>query len=65
MYRVDYLTGKKFHIGMIEERRRSDRKDNGIGLLKLARQKFAASPDEAFRTIVSFESSFALRDLIK
>jgi hypothetical protein len=55
VYRVDYLTGKRFHVGMIEERRRSERKSNELGLLKLARKRFASSPDEAFRTIVSFE----------
>jgi hypothetical protein len=55
VYRVDYLTGKRFHVGMIEERRRSERQSNELGLLKLARQRFASSPDEAFRTIVRFE----------
>lgn len=49
VYRVDYVRKTKKPIGVIEERRSSDRPDNEIGLLRLARKKFAASADEAFR----------------
>jgi len=53
VYQVDYVRKSRRPIGVIEERRESDRADNGAGLLRLARRKFAASADEAFRIIVN------------
>lgn len=55
VYRVDYVTKKKWPVGTLEERRKSDRPKNDIGLLQLARKMFASTPDEALRTIVSPE----------
>lgn len=52
VYQVDYVRKAKKPIGVIEERRESDRPGNVAGLLRLARRKFAASADEAFRIIV-------------
>ena len=53
VYQVDYVRKSRRPIGVIEERRESDRPDNEAGLLRLARRKFAGSPDEAFRIIVN------------
>lgn len=47
MYRVDYLSKTRVPIGVVEERRRKERGDNLIGLLRLARKTFASSPEEA------------------
>jgi hypothetical protein len=53
VYQVDYVRKTKKPIGVVEERRGSDRPGNESGLLRLARRKFAASADEAFRIIVN------------
>jgi hypothetical protein len=50
VYRVDYVRKTKVRIGTVVERRRKERGDNLIGLLRLARKMFAASPQEAFLT---------------
>jgi len=53
VYKVDYVRRTKKSIGSVEERRKSNRPGNETGLLHLARRKFAASADEAFRIIVN------------
>jgi len=53
VYQVDYVRKTRKPVGVIEERRKSDRPGNETGLLQLARRKFAASADEAFRIIVN------------
>lgn len=53
VYQVDYVRKTRKPIGIIEERRGSDRPGNEAGLLRLARKRFAASADEAFRIIVN------------
>lgn len=53
VYQVDYVRKTKKPIGVIEERRGSARPDNEAGLLRLARRRFAASADEAFRIFVN------------
>lgn len=52
VYRVDYAKQTRVPIGWVVERRRKDRGDNIIGLVRLARNRFARSPDEAFRIVV-------------
>jgi len=52
VYRVDYVRKTKVPIGQVVERRRSDRGDNLIGLLRLARKSFSSSPQEAIQTAV-------------
>lgn len=47
VYRVDYLSKTRVPIGVVAERRRKERGDNLIGLLRLARKTFASSPEEA------------------
>lgn len=47
VYRVDYLRKTRVPIGAVLERRRKERGDNLIGLLRVARKTFASSPEEA------------------
>ena len=54
VYRVDYVKKTKVRIGMVVERRRSERGDNMSGLLLLARKTFASSPQEAFLTALDW-----------
>ncbi len=53
VYKVDYVRKVKMPIGEVEERRISDRPENGAGLMRLARKKFAGSADESYRIIVN------------
>ena len=53
VYQVVYVRKTKKPIGVVEERRGSSRPENEAGLLRLARKKFAASADEAYRIIVN------------
>ena len=48
VYRVNYARKTRVLVGTVIERRKEERGDNMIGLLRLAREKFAASPEEAF-----------------
>ena len=48
VYRVNYARKTRVLVGTVIERRKTERGDNMIGLLRLARKKFAASPEEAF-----------------
>lgn len=53
VYKVDYVRKTKKPIGTIEERRETARPGSEAGLLRIARKKFAASADEAYRIIVN------------
>lgn len=56
VYRVDYLTRMKIPIGTVTERRSQPRGAAGhLGLMKLARQIFAQSPEDQIRIIVGEE----------
>ena len=56
VYRVDYLTRMKIPIGIVTERRSRPRGAAGhLGLMKLARQMFAQSPEDQMRIIVGEE----------
>lgn len=56
VYRVDYLTKMKIPIGIVTERRRRPRDGvSRLGLMKLARQMFAQSPEDQMRIIVGEE----------
>ncbi|HSL98798.1 MAG TPA: hypothetical protein VK944_01555 [Candidatus Limnocylindria bacterium] len=52
VYRVDYARRTKIPIGAVAERRRKERGDNLTGLLRLAREAYASSPDEALNIAV-------------
>lgn len=47
VYRVDYVRKTRGPIGYILERRRTDRGDNYLGLLRRARKVYASTPEEA------------------
>jgi hypothetical protein len=58
VYRVDYITKMKIPIGTVMERRSRPRGSAGhLGLMKLARQMFAQSPEDQMRIIVGEEAS--------
>lgn len=52
VYRVDYAQKSKVPIGWIQERRKKERGDNLIGLMRLARKSFSASPEVALHIAV-------------
>jgi hypothetical protein len=49
VYRIDRSKAAKIRIGVLEERRKSDRGDNLAGLLKLAVGRFKSSPNEVIQ----------------
>jgi len=56
VYRVDYLTKMKIPIGTITERRTKPRgSESHFGLMKLARQIFAQSPEDQMRIVIGEE----------
>jgi hypothetical protein len=58
VYRVDYITKMKIPIGTVTERRSRPRGSaSHLGLMKLARQMFAQSPEDQVRIIVGEEAS--------
>jgi hypothetical protein len=48
IYRVDGITKKDVPVGTVEERRKLERGDNLIGLMRVARKVFASLPRESF-----------------
>jgi len=47
VYQVDYARKTRVPIGKVKERRRKERGDNLIGLHRLARKAYSATPEEA------------------
>ena len=52
VYHVDYVKQKKIPIGALEERRKKEPPENLAGLLRIAREKYSSTPQEAFQTAV-------------
>jgi hypothetical protein len=52
VYRVDYVRKLKVPIGRVVERREEERGDNIIGLLRMARNAFSTSPEEALHIAI-------------
>jgi hypothetical protein len=52
VFHVDYVKQKKIPIGTVVERRKKDRPENMAGLLRIAREKYSSTPQEAFQTAV-------------
>ena len=52
VYRVDYARKSKVPIGWVKERRKKERGDNLLGLLRLARKTFALSLEDALHIAV-------------
>ena len=46
VYSVDKARERKVQVGTLVERRRTDRGDNIVGLLKLAASRFKVSPGQ-------------------
>jgi hypothetical protein len=46
VYRFDQVRERKVQVGTLVERRRTDRGNNIVGLLKLAANRFKLSPDQ-------------------
>ena len=57
VYRVDYVTKEKDAIGMIIERRKEERGDNILGLLRLARSKYAESLEDALHIAIDWSEA--------
>ena len=52
VYRADYVKKTKVPIGVVPERRKKDRGDNFLGLLRLARKIYGAGPEDAIHIAV-------------
>ena len=52
VYRVDYVRKMKVPIGLVVERRKTERGNNILGLLCMARKSFSSSPEEAFHIAI-------------
>lgn len=48
VYRMDDVTKKEVPVGTVEERRKVERGANLVGLIRVARNTFAANPRESF-----------------
>ena len=52
VYRLDEKTLDKEPIGVLVERRQTDRVNNDIGLLRRARKEFAETEEESRRIVI-------------
>jgi hypothetical protein len=52
VYRVDSVRKDWTPIGKVAERRKNERGDNLVGLLRLARKTFASSPEDALHIAI-------------
>jgi hypothetical protein len=52
VYRVDYVKKTRIPIGKVRERRKKNRGDNLLGLLKLARKIYGTGPEDAIHIAV-------------
>ncbi len=57
VYRVDYVKKTRVRLGTVIERRSKERGGNLQGLLYLAKAKFAATPQEAFLTVIDWQEA--------
>lgn len=46
VYRIDYVKKTRVPIGTVVERRKKDRGNGLLGLLRVARQTYSSSPQE-------------------
>ena len=52
VYRLDRKTLGKEPIGIVLERRKAERENNAVGLLRLARREFAETEEEAKSIVI-------------
>jgi len=55
VYRLDNETKAKVPLGVLIDRRKSDRGDNVIGMLRMARKEFAETERESANIFISYE----------
>jgi hypothetical protein len=63
VYRVDYVRKLKVPIGWVIERRKKDRGNNFIDLLRLARKTFTSSSEDALHIAIDAQEASKTRDL--
>ncbi len=52
VYRVDYVKHSRVPLGSVAERRRKNRPNNFLGLLKVARKAYGHSPNYDVRIVL-------------
>lgn len=57
VYRVDYVKKTRVRLGTVLERRSKERGGNLLGLLYLAKSRFASTPQEAFLTALDWQEA--------
>lgn len=57
VYRVDYQKKKKEAIGTIFERRRKERGDNYLGLLRVARKMYARDLEDSLHIAIDWKEA--------
>ncbi len=57
VYRVDYMNKRKIPIGTVIERRRKERGDNILGLLRLARKRYAKDLEDALHIAIDWDEA--------
>jgi len=55
VYRLDGESKARVLLGILVDRRKSDRGDNVIGMLRLARKEFAETEKESANIFISYE----------
>jgi len=55
VYRLDQQSKAKILLGILPERRQSERGDNTVGMLRLARKEFAETEEDARNIFISYE----------
>jgi hypothetical protein len=55
VYRLDDRTKEMIPLGILVERRKTERGKNPLGMLKLARKEFAETEDESKRIFIKYE----------
>jgi hypothetical protein len=55
VYRLDERTKAMIPLGILVERRKTERGKNPLGMLKLARKEFAETEEESKRIFIRYE----------
>lgn len=52
VYRIDYVKKTRVPIGTVVERRKKDRGNSLLGLLRVARQAYSSSPQDSIQIAI-------------
>ncbi|MGE5189801.1 MAG: hypothetical protein ACM3NF_07070 [Gemmatimonadota bacterium] len=52
VYRIDYVKKTRVPIGTVVERRKKDRGNSLLGLLRVARQTYGSSPQDSIQIAI-------------